>query len=249
MLTNIKFNLIKQLPDSRDLVYVPSSIENETVEDYLPSCLLDMPPPLNQESLSSCTANASSNALRYLLKKSRVNEFSPSRLFIYYNTRKVAGTPLNQDTGACIRDVCKAIAQYSACPETLWSYDITKFAVAPPLSAYKQALTHFRPFVYRAIPLRLFEVLSCLQEGYPIILGIACYDSIWKALDTGIVSTPSKSDKWIGNHAVLICGFNKSKNVFTFQNSWGNVGINKTGLFEIPFDYIFKYGFDAWTLH
>jgi hypothetical protein len=50
------------------------------------------PPVYDQLHLNSCSANAIAAALRYLeLKEGRPDVSSPSRLFIYYNERVLAG--------------------------------------------------------------------------------------------------------------------------------------------------------------
>jgi len=246
----IKFTLLKQPVDTRDVTYTAylEATAMESVGDFIPSCELKMPPVLNQKNLGACSANACSNALRCLLTGPI---FQPSRLFLYYNARKLAGLNINQDTGVCIRDICKSAFEFSAGSETLWPYDPNPailFKNTPPPNVYNDAETHFMDLIYVSVGMNVVEFLTCIEEGFPIILGVSLYQGIWNACNTGVVNMPTPTEPFVGNHCINICGFNTTTNMFTFQNSWGGVGINKSGLFHIPFNYIFKYGFDAWTL-
>ena len=63
-------------------------------------------------------------------KEEGVEEFMPSRLFIYYNERSVEGT-VDQDSGAMIRDGVKSVHKLGVCPEYMCPYDVAKFTDAP----------------------------------------------------------------------------------------------------------------------
>ena len=49
-------------------------------------------------------------------------DFTPSRLFIYYNERYVEHS-VDRDAGAMLRDGIKVMEKLGVCPETLWKYD------------------------------------------------------------------------------------------------------------------------------
>ena len=61
------------------------------------------------------------------LKEKQARIFVPSRLFLYYNERALEGT-VSTDSGAQIRDGIKSVASQGDCPESIWPYDVTKFA-------------------------------------------------------------------------------------------------------------------------
>jgi C1A family cysteine protease len=82
-----------------------------------------------QEALGSCTANALCAAVTY-----KVPTLLGSRLFLYYNERKMEGT-INTDSGAYIYDGVIALKTYGICHESEWPYIIANFTVALPLSA------------------------------------------------------------------------------------------------------------------
>ena len=114
------YNHKKDLPDHRDLRFDKFHPEVKTqtakiVDLRTSNCTS---PVLDQGQLGSCTANASSNALRYLLKKEKLLEWQPSRLYIYWFSRFLEGT-VNDDSGCYIRDVMKAIHTFGVCDEKL----------------------------------------------------------------------------------------------------------------------------------
>ena len=91
------------------------------------------PDAYNQGSLGSCTANALAFLFEYdEIIKNRESKFKPSRLFIYYNERKLDNR-IDYDSGSSIRDTIKMIHKTGICDENLWEYDIDKFKDKPPI--------------------------------------------------------------------------------------------------------------------
>src|SRR5438034_10328274 len=85
------YGWLPDLPDHRDFFY--SAIAPKLVT--LPR-KVDMPskcsPVEDQGQLGSCTANALVGALESLPLKHGAHSLDPSRLFVYYNERPIAGT-------------------------------------------------------------------------------------------------------------------------------------------------------------
>ncbi len=89
------------------------------------------PPVYNQGQLGSCTANAIAGAIQFdRMKQKLAPDFTPSRLFIYYNERVIEHS-VASDSGAQIRDGIKSVARQGDCPETEWPYVIAKFKTKP----------------------------------------------------------------------------------------------------------------------
>jgi len=63
--------------------------------DLRPQC----PPVYDQGQLGSCTANAIGAAIEFDRRKQKLANFTPSRLFIYYNERAIEHT-IDSDSGA-----------------------------------------------------------------------------------------------------------------------------------------------------
>ena len=84
--TSRKYGWRRDNPDWRDNIkYISIVNSNNTVNDLRNKC----PPVYDQLSLGSCTANAIAFAYQFDEKD---EEFIPSRLFIYYNERKIENT-------------------------------------------------------------------------------------------------------------------------------------------------------------
>jgi C1A family cysteine protease len=75
------------------------------------------PPVYDQLHLNSCSANAIAAALRYNeLKEGRSHVASPSRLFIYYNERVLAGV-VGTNCAVPLRDGFRTMSRIGACSE------------------------------------------------------------------------------------------------------------------------------------
>ena len=245
-----KYNLKFSAPDSRDFKHV--SFLKASILPKKFDLSAEMPPVLDQGSLGSCTSQSCSNILRHLLKKEDLPEFQPSRLYIYWNTRvAIEGVAPTEDSGCCIRDVCKALTEYHACDESFWPYDITKYAVHPPIEAYKNANVH-TGISYYAIEQNLLSIKKALYEKFPIMFGIQIYESLEteEVMKTGIIPMPNTvKEQLYGGHCVTLTGYNDETHMFTLQNSWGNVGNH--GFFNIPYDYVLNphLASDFWVLN
>ena len=226
----------KDSPDHRDFHYMVS-----------PSVLQRLPPAVNltgqnppvydQGDLGSCTSNAVAGALEFDQMKQLLSPFIPSRLFIYYNTRVLEGTPMT-DSGASLRDTCKAIANDGYCNEVLWPYNPDAFASKPPYDDYLAAKP-YNKIIYHRVTQTLSQMRGALASGIPFVFGISVYESFEQplVLQTGIVPLPSPTEKLIGGHALLCVGYLDATQKFLFRNSWG-AGYGTNGYGTIPYAYL-----------
>ena len=244
-----RYGWIRDLPDQRDHLYAapPEVLLNLPPSvDLRPKC----PAVYDQGQLGSCTANAIAAALEFdQMKEKQANIFVPSRLFIYYNERKMEGT-VNEDSGGQIRDGIKSVANQGDCPEDLWPYDITKFAVQPPQQCYQQALK-FEAVQYQRLSQISNQLKGCLASGYPFVFGFAVYESFesQQVAQTGHAPMPAPTEASIGGHAVMAVGYDDSQNWFIVRNSWG-IGWGMKGYFTLPYAYLLEQNLasDFWTI-
>jgi len=245
------FNYKKDVDDIRDYQFHKKVVLLE--KSALPSSfqLPSLPPILDQGDLGSCTANSSSNALRFLLKKNNLNVFQPSRLYIYWFTRFIEGNT-NSDSGASLRNTLKSISKYGACHENLWAYNISQFKTKPNAPSQTDAKKHASKFQYLAVKQNLDIIKNAICQGFPIVLGFLVFNSFMsnKVTATGIVPMPDPNkEKMLGGHAVLLVSYDDSKRLFGFMNSWGPNWGNK-GFFYLPYDYVLSpnLAFDMWAI-
>jgi len=248
------------LPDARDFMFVaPKPITDNLPPstDLRPHC----PAVYDQGQIGSCTANAIAGAFEFELLKQHLGDFMPSRLFIYYNERKIEGSTAS-DSGAQIRDGITTIHKQGVCSETEWPYDPTPAGPdgtwppnspareQPPAKLYTDALKN-KAITYHRITQEETIMKSCLAQGYPFVGGFTVYESFESAevAKTGVVPMPMPNEKTVGGHAIMIVGYDDSKSAWLVRNSWGTTwGIG--GYFWMPYQYFTdrKLASDFWTL-
>jgi C1A family cysteine protease len=243
------YGWVRDLPDERDFAYAAPLLRFP--KGLPPSVDLrsECPPIYNQGQLGSCTANGIAGAIEFDQRKQGSREFTPSRLFIYYNERVMEGT-VTQDSGAQVRDGIKSVATLGAPPETDWPYDVQEFAQKPPALAYTDAK---RDLVtsYARVPQVLLQMQGCLAEGYPFVFGFTVYESFESqdVANSGIVPVPASGEKVVGGHCVVAVGYDDSKRVFMIRNSWGTDWGMK-GYCTMPYEYLLRPNLaaDFWTI-
>ncbi len=239
---------VRDLPDPRDAMYsAPTGILQELPEK------IDLTlgfPAYQQGRIGSCTANALAAALEFDRLKANENpEFTPSRLFIYFNERKIEGH-IATDSGAQLRDGIKTLKTLGVCREDEWPYDDTpptyeggpfpvgaKPAVEPPKACYKDAVTHVITSYHR-LTQTLSQLQGCLASGFPFVFGFTVFDGWYNSRPLpAVIPLPSKNDTPIGGHAVMCIGYDNSTSLFKIRNSWG-VEVGDNGDFYIPYAYL-----------
>lgn len=243
-----KYGWRPDTPDHRDLMYSgPEHLvaKSPPKVDLRPQCT----PVYDQGQLGSCTGNAIGAAYAFVVMLVLKVVFMPSRLFIYYNERVMEGT-VSQDAGAEIRDGIKAIAALGVCPEKTWPYVVSKFARKPTKAAFASGLKH-QALKYMRVSQTLAQMKACLAEGFPIVLGFSVYESFEsdEVARTGVVPMPSKAERMLGGHAVLVVGYDDATGTFLVRNSWGDKW-GQAGYFTVPYAYFTNPGLcdDLWTI-
>lgn len=242
-----KYGWKKDAPDYRDhlLKYEHIGIELPSSVDLRDK----MPPVYDQGALGSCTAQAGAAAYAYSLKHEGQFVFQPSRLFIYYNERKLDGT-VKFDAGSTIRSCMKALNKFGTANETSWPYVIEYFKKKPSKTIYKEGEKH-KILEYLSLNQDPYSLKSSLAQGFPVLFGFTVYESFEtkEVIKTGVMPMPSKGEKRLGGHAVLLVGYDDDKQRFIVRNSWG-VNWGDDGYFYMPYDYAFNFRLSAdfWTI-
>lgn len=226
--------------------FVASRATLPTLVDLRKQC----PAVYDQGNLGSCTANAICGAYQFdQMKQKNKTQFVPSRLFLYYNERAMEGT-VSSDSGAYISDGITSIANTGICPESQWPYVISKFASKPTTACYTSAKS-YKCSSYKQVSGSLQQLKQGLANGYPIVFGMDVYASFESnaASTTGIIPMPKKNEQLLGGHAMLIVGYDDSKQWFIVRNSWGS-SWGALGYCYIPYAYLTNPNMasDFWSL-
>lgn len=184
-----------------------------------------MSPIVDQGQLGSCTANGiASGLMEYLFLKAGQPLIRLSRLFLYWQERKIENT-ISQDSGAYIRDGMKVAQSIGCCPEVDYLYDITRFTDSPTSKADADAAA-FKVAEYHRV-LTYNDMKAALANGQPVVIGFTVYDSFEsiEASNGGLLPTVDKSKESIlGGHAVCAVGYNPTEHpgeYIVIRNSWG----------------------------
>ena len=232
-------------------------------------------PVANQGRLGACTAFAIVKGLDEFLANKAGNPTELSPAFLYYEERKADGnTDMSADTGALISTGMQVLEQMGTCPESDDPYisaadqqdpqKIKDFLATPPSDqAVQDAIAFEIPGAHsffdtsapsskrlKPVPLStLTDIRTTLAGGMPVVAGIMVYQSMESqaVAQTGMVPMPTSGDKLLGGHAILLVGYDETRQLFIVRNSWGS-SWGDGGYFYLPYQYVAKgYMQDAWT--
>ena len=216
--------------DTRDYLYPLTAPRVANYVDLRPYCT----PIEDQGNLGSCTGQAIASAIELLNKRNK-KQTDVSRLFIYYFERVMLGT-VNYDSGAYIRDGIKSVYNYGTSLERLWPYVISKFRQRPVAEALtdgaRRKVTRYERVTNHA------GCIDALNNGYPVVIGFDVYSSFMNINRTGVMTYPNKKrERLLGGHAVLLVGYDNTKQQYIVRNSWGT-GWGDRGYFYMPYRVI-----------
>lgn len=242
-------------PDHRDFLFsLPAKVPLPAKSANRARGLL--PPIWDQGQTSSCTGHGVGRVLGYERAMQALPPMDPSRLFLYYNGRRLEGS-VAQDDGAQIRDVIKGAVAYGDCPYNEWPTEQRRVTLMPPPAVYGSAAFH-KTLQYSRVTqtddLYFFRhCMGILQR--PIVLGIMVFKGFEsdEAAETGIIPMPAPRETPLGGHCVVAVDYDDdyqdARQVVECDNSWGpDWGIK--GSFKIPYAYLANPGLcdDPWVI-
>jgi C1A family cysteine protease len=251
----VSYGAIKDPRDRRDLRYSPEAALAKLPPrvDLRPWC----PRVHEQGHPLTCTAHAVAGAYQFEQRRLGLKDFSPSRLFIYYNT--IALMRAKHKQGVNLRAALKAVTRHGVCPEKNWPFSLTKAAMAkkPNERAYQLAVHHKitryeRIIIGRRSRAEFLRLLKCrLAGGFPFVFAFLVHESFETdhVAKTGVMPMPERGERLKGWHAVMAVGYDDHDRRILVRNSWGwSWGLK--GYFWMPYDYIAnpKVTSDFWTI-
>lgn len=213
-------------PDSRDLPFDLSGIG----DGVTPAGEIDLTPHFkeisNQFDLPACVGNATADL--WEAAQSIWKDIPPSqvphlsRMFVWWGARNLmnpnrAGTVC----GTHNRLAMDVVARYGICTEQRWPYDSTKATTRPSILSFREASPNRCDKFYcigDTGAARTNAIIKALSAKHPVLFGTLVSESFTQHRGTGVLTVPR--DKILGGHAMVICGWSKSKNAFRARNSW-----------------------------
>ena len=221
---------MRKRPDDRDYAFAPPDRWDGSTEIDLARMFPEL--PYDQGQLGSCVSQGAAGCADFARIRMGLTPMGrPSRLFLYYEGRRLAGYPLNQDTGLQIRDGFRALAKSGAAHELLWPYEIARFADRPSSTVYVDGEQN-QALVYGSI--EAGQIDNAIASGYPVCFGFDVYESFETAsvASTGVIPIPVKTrERIIGGHCMVFtstpvpgteiwCGDSR-RYYRKARNSWG----------------------------
>lgn len=189
----------------------------------------------DQGQTNSCTANAVVGAMEFHLAKRDGRATDLSRMFVYFNTRRLNGT-ITQDGGARISEAMAAALAYGACREDLWPFDVSRMAEQPPQPCYLDGLGN-EAMQYARVP-GLEGAVHALAQGLPVVFGCFLPQRLYdEAAQTGRMPASRPDERQSPpsfGHAMLVVGYDLPAKELIVRNSWGP-GWGEKGYCRLPF--------------
>jgi len=236
------FGCLKDAEDLRDipmgLVLPPMKVPARV--DYTPA----MTPVRYQGNEGTCVAFASAVGVKeYQDTKEyrKAVELSPRYLYSLCKTND--GIP--EADGTYPRVAMKMLLKYGVSPEVYWPYrphqkDTHK-------KGADKAAKRYRIKAYARLG-AIEEMKRSLLVNGPFLAGVQVFTSWFtgRVSKTGAIPMPKVRDSLEGGHAICIMGYDDSKKIFKFKNSW-SAGWGDKGYGYIKYEYIERHCSDAWS--
>jgi len=243
-------NLHHSLPDKRDykiIITSPNPV-SQTV-DLSEHCT----PVKNQRSLGTSSAFAVLGMVELINKRTTGSDEVYSEKFTYYDTRvNRLRWSFTEDTGAYLRETISSVIKAGVVLNEIYPYNDSYSDI--PLQSVFESATHTTSVAYARIieyntelerQKTLQDCIQVLQEGYPIVAGVVCYESM-KTPQNGVI--PNPGGVVIGRQGILIVGYDEDNRRFKFKNSWGS-DWGDHGYGYLPYEYLLKGDvWDLWTV-
>lgn len=210
--------------------------------------------PSDQLNLQTSTTHACLGLVEYFERRAMGRVVRLSRLFLYYNARRLAGQ--SGDVGVDMRNTFKALIRCGVPPESSWPYDPQLADVTPEPFLYCHGAA-YRGLYYVRIDRRnqsgadtLEQVKSFLAAGFPVAFGVAIPGGLSR---DGVMPYRPTFEAVQGGQAMLAVGYDDSwlgstRGALRVRNSWGTAW-GENGYGWLPYAYVEEQlAVEFWTL-
>jgi C1A family cysteine protease len=247
-----KLNLVKDAVDERDYKFDSSDFnlyESSNAIDWTST----MSPVKDQGQLGSCVAFATAAMKEWQEQQEQEQElkegkkyrrkskyYDYSEQWIYYNCKKI--DPWPNDEGTSLRYAMRVLNKIGVPCEKGWKYN-DKVKGEPEKWAKMVSRWALIDSYYR---LKGLDDLKLALQAGPVIAGIYCFREMFTVGKDGVISYPNNPQEIYGGHAICIVGFDDSKKLVKFKNSW-STSWGQNGYGYLPYSYINNFMLDAWA--
>lgn len=172
--------------------------------------------------------------------KRKQDQYDLSEAWIYWNSKKIDPWPNSE--GTSIRCAMRVLRKIGVPCEAGWEYN-DAFKGKPKSWAKLIAKWGLIDSYWRISGVN--ELLSALNDG-PVVIGIGCFEEIFRPNETGVVNYPANPNKLMGGHAICAVGYSDNLKLIKFKNSWGT-SWGKKGYGFVSYKYINDFMWDSWV--
>jgi N-dimethylarginine dimethylaminohydrolase len=195
----------------------------------------------NQKNTSSCTSNALSTILSFIIYRQGCYFFPISILYIYYNTRYLQGD-IFKDDGSVPIIALEAIEKFGICPEYLWPLDQKNLMKEPDSICFEFAQKYPFQIIYESFQISnqscwISTFLKHLLNGNLLLCAMKRDEIQEFPNEIGIVSDVNRINIWY--HSIVCIGIDEETQIVLFCNSHGT-DTYQSGLFSMTFDQIYN---------
>jgi len=219
-------------------------------------------PIRNQGDRGTCVGHAGAAVVECLHHSQTGNIISFSPQFLFHNSKKRDGSE-SQD-GTWSRIALATLLDQGICKENMWPYepDVIPGDVhhgPPPAAAVADALNHVARDVIELPNRDSARIREFIDDGKPVTISVPVYQNWWGPITkaTGKIPMPLPLSQLDGGHAMCVVGYDFDDDFtgggyFIVRNSWGEMWAKDSpigpGYGAIPFEYIDRYGWEAYTI-
>lgn len=227
------------LPETQEIeaprLKLTGNIRAPRLVDLRPWCS----PVEDQATVGSCVANAVVGALEYHQIKNERPLKDLSRLFVYYNARRL-GDRIGQ-SGTKTHLALAATLGWGVCPAAMWPYR-SQFVDEKPTEDCYQEAARFKGVQVAQVGWN-DGCRDALANGLPVCFAMRVSRPDFARARVTKELRPPENGTWNeagGGHAMLMVGYDDSRNAWLVRNSWGNQWADG-GHVWIDYDFLDHY--------
>ncbi len=197
----------------------------------------------DQKDLNASSAHACVALVQYFERRAHGRVLHPSRLFLYQNSLRLAGTC--GDGGADLRTTLKALIRFGMPPERHWPYEPADLAEQPDgflfgFEALYREIRYLRLDGRKSSGAETLQLVKAfLAAGFPCAFGFAVPNTL---TDDGQIPYRPTFDAHLGGQAMVAVGYDDrwlrgSRGARSVRSSWGRQW-GEEGYGWLPYAYV-----------